>query len=236
RFEEVMGRYGDGRLSCEEAADVLGMSLSTFYRWRRRYEARGTEGLADGRIGKASGRRVPTDEVARMLALYETRYFDFTAKHFHEKAVAEHDLKRSYTWTKNRLQEAGQIGKTKRRGAHRRKRPRKPLIGMMLHQDGSRHEWVPGQWWDLIVTSCRRHAFGVTDDADSMIYSGFFVAEEGTMSSFQGVRDVIEQKGLFGSLYADRGTHYWITTEAGGKVDKTNPTQVHGGASSLASN
>lgn len=224
RFEEVMGRYGDGRLSCEEAADVLGMSVSSFYRWRRRFESKGIEGLADGRIGKASGRRAPTDEVARMLSLYETRYFDFTAKHFHEKAVAEHDLKRSYTWTKNRLQEAGKVGKAKRRGAHRRKRARKPLIGMMLHQDGSRHEWVSGQEWDLIVTM---------DDADSTIYSAFFVAEEGTMSSFQGVREVIERHGLFGSLYADRGTHYWITPEAGGKVDKTNPTQFHRGCKQL---
>lgn len=224
RFEEVRGRYGDGRLSCEEAADLLGMSVSSFYRWRRRYEASGTAGLADDRIGKASGRRAPADEVARMLTLYETRYFDFTAKHFHEKAVAEHALKRSYTWTKNRLQEAGKIGKAKRRGAHRRKRPRKPLVGMMMHQDGSRHEWVSGQEWDLIVTM---------DDADSTIYSAFFVAEEGTMSSFQGVREVIEQKGLFGSLYADRGTHYWITTEAGGKVDKANLTQVHRGLKQL---
>jgi len=236
RFEEVMGRYGDGRLSCEEAADVLGMSVSSFYRWRRRFESAGIEGLADGRIGKASGRRAPTGEVARMLALYETRYFDFTAKHFHEKAVAEHDLKRSCTWTKNRLQDAGKVGKAKRHGAHRRKRPRKPLVGMMLHQDGSRHEWVSGQEWDPIVTSCRRHARGMMDDADSTIHSAFFVAEEGTMSSFQGVLGAIERQGLFGSPYADRGTHYWITTEACGKVNKTNPTQVHRGASSLASN
>ena len=86
---------------------------------------------------------------------------------------------------------------------------------MMLHQDGSRHEWVAGQY--LIVTM---------DDADSTIYSAFFVAEEGTMSSFQGIRAVVERHGLFGSLYADRGSHYWTTTEAG-KVDKDNPTQVH---------
>lgn len=92
------------------------------------------------------------------------------------------------------------------------------MVGMMLHQDGSRHEWVPGQAWDLIVTM---------DDADSTIYAAFFVAEEGTMSSFEGLRQVIERHGLFGSLYTDRGSHYWITAEAGGKVDKEHPTQVH---------
>ena len=124
RFEEVFGRYRCGRLSCEEA--VLGMSVSSFFRWRRRYEAGGSEGLADPRIGKASARRAPVDEVARVLDLFETRYFDFTVKHFHEKLVDEHGIRRSYTWTKNALQAAGKVRKAKRRGEHRRRRPRKP--------------------------------------------------------------------------------------------------------------
>jgi len=217
RFEEVVGRLYGGCLSCDEAADVLGMSVSTFYRWRQRFEANGIEGLADGRLGKASGRRAPVDEVARVLALFETRYFDFNVRHFHEKLVGEHGVRRSYSWTKNTLQAAGKVARAKRRGAHRRRRPRKPLVGMMLHQDGSRHEWVPGQSWDLIVTM---------DDADSTIYSAFFVAEEGTMSSFGGLHEVIARHGLFGALYADRGSHYWTTSEAG-KIDKDNPTQVH---------
>jgi hypothetical protein len=89
---------------------------------------------------------------------------------------------------------------------------------MMLHQDGARHEWVPGCQWDLIVTM---------DDATSELYSAFFVEEEGTMSSFQGLREVIETQGRFSSLYPDRGTHYWYTKEVGGRVDNTRPTQVH---------
>ena len=88
---------------------------------------------------------------------------------------------------------------------------------MMLHQDGSTHEWVPGRWWDLIVT---------LDDATGELYSAFFVAEEGTLSSFRGLYEVIAAKGLFCSLYTDRGSHYWHTPDAGGKVDKDNPTQV----------
>lgn len=187
RFEEVYGRHREGRLSCEEAADILGISESSLYRWRRRYEADGSAGLADGRIGKASGRRAPVDEVSRVLGLYETRYFDFNAKHFHEK-LEEHGIRRSYSWTKHTLQEAGKIVKAKRRGAHRRRRPRKPMGGMMLHQDGSRHEWVAGQWWDLIVT---------LDDASSEIHSAFFVDEEGTMSSLRGIHEVIAERGLF---------------------------------------
>lgn len=217
RFEEVYGRFRSGRLSCEEAAELLGASVSSFYRWRERWEEHGAAGLADARLGKPSARRAAVDEVTRVLALFETRYFDFTVKHFHEK-LPEHGIKRSYTWTKNTLQAAGAVQRAKRRGAHRRKRERRPMAGMMLHQDGSRHAWVPGEEWDLIATM---------DDADSTLYSAFFVAEEGTMSSFVALRQVIERHGLFGALYADRGSHYWLTDAAGGKVDRDHPTQVH---------
>ena len=136
---------------------------------------------------------------------------------FWEKLVSEHDFKRSYNWVRLTLQAHGRTRKAPRRGAHRRKRPRRPLPGMMLHQDGSSHQWVSGQWWDLIVTM---------DDATSDIYSAFFVAEEGTMSTFLGLSEVISAVGLFCALYTDRASHYWHTREAGGKVDRDNPTQV----------
>jgi transposase len=216
RFEEAYNQYRSRRLSCEDAADLLGTSVSTFYRYRRRYEEDGEEGLADRRIGKLSTRRAPVDEVLKVVTLFETKYYDFTVKHFHEK-LAGHGINRSYTWTKKVLQRAGVVQKAPRRGAHRRKRARRPLPGMMLHQDGSRHEWVPGRLWDLIVTM---------DDATSEIYSAFFVDEEGTMSTFRALNEVIVRRGLFCSLYVDRGSHYWHTPQAGGKVDKTNPTQV----------
>ena len=152
-----------------------------------------------------------------MLALFDTRYWNFTAKHFHEKLVSEHGCKRSYNWVRLTLQAHGRMRPAPRRGAHRRKRPRRALPGTMLHQDGSRHEWVPGRWWDLIVTM---------DNATSEIYSALFVAEEGTTSSFRALREVIGERGLFCSLYADRSSHYWHTPDAGGTVDKDNPTQV----------
>ncbi len=216
RFEEAYNQYRRNRLSCEDAADLLGTSVSTFYRYRRRYEEEGEEGLADRRIGKLSARRAPVDEVLKVVTLFETKYYDFTVKHFHEK-LPGHGINRSYTWAKKVLQRAGVVKKAPRRGAHRRKRARRPLPGMMLHQDGSSHEWVPGKFWDLIVTM---------DDATSEIYSPFFVEEEGTMSTFRALNEVIATHGLFCSLYADRGSHYWHTPQAGGKVDKTNPTQV----------
>ncbi len=156
--------------------------------------------------------------MARVLELFDTRYWDFTAKHFHEKLVAEHGCERSYNWVRLTLQAYGRRRAAPRRGAHRRKRPRRALPGMMVHQDGSRHEWLPGQpALDLIVTM---------DDATSEIYSAFFVDEEGTMSSFRALFEVIGERGLFCSLYADRTSHYWHTPEAGGKVDRDNLTQV----------
>jgi len=183
---------------------------------RKRFEESGLEGLADGRVGKLSARRAPVDEVTTVLNLFKTRYYDFTAKHFHEKLLS-YGIVRSYTWTKNLLQLNGLAARATRRGAHRRKRARRPLPGMMLHQDGSTHQWVPGRWWDLIVT---------LDDATSEIYSAFFVEEENTASTFAALQEVIEAHGLFNSLYTDRASHYWATPTAGGRVDKNNPTQV----------
>ena len=217
KFEEVYGRTRRGVLGQAEAAEILGVSERTFRRWRDRFEADGAEGLYDRRLGRLSARRAPLDEVARVLALFDTRCWDFTAKHFHEKLVAEHGCERSYNWVRLTLQAHGRTRAAPRRGAHRRKRPRRALPGMMVHQDGSRHEWVPGRWWDLIVTM---------DDATSTIYSAFFVDEEGTMSSFRALSEVIAAEGLFGSLYADRASHYWHTPEAGGTVAKDKATQV----------
>jgi transposase InsO family protein len=136
-------------------------------------------------------------------------------KHFYAWYKREGGV-RSYTWVKNRLQEADLVKKSSGRGKHRKRRIRAPWPGMMLHQDGSTHQWVPGQYWDLIVTM---------DDATSEHYSMFFVKEEGTASSFAGVKEVIESRGLFSSLYTDRGSHYWYTAQAGGKVDRSQLTQ-----------
>ena len=218
RVEELYARRQRRELTMIEAAEMLGVTARTFRRWRDRYDADGAEGLQDRRLGRPSGRAVPVDEALRMVTLYESRYTGWTVKHFHERWHTEHGGARSYTWTKKTLQAAGQVTRAPRRGAHRKKRLRKPLPGMMLHQDGSTHEWVPGCQWDLIVT---------LDDATSEIYSAFFVEEEGTLSSFRELREVIATKGLFSLLYTDRGSHYWHTEKAGGKVDKTRLTQVH---------
>ena len=224
RFAEVYEGWQAGRLSQEEAARVLGVSDRTFRRFSRRFEEEGATGLLDRRIGQMSARRAPVDEVMALTDLYQGRYADWTVKHFFDFYQAQHRGTRGYTWVKNSLQAQGIVVRAKRRGAHRRKRERRPLPGMMLHQDGSRHAWLAGSQCDLIITM---------DDATSEAYSAFLIDEEGTMSSFMGVQAVIERRGLFSSLYVDRGSHYWLTPKAGAKVDRQQPTQFHRALSQL---
>ena len=218
KFLDILGRYEALEFSQLEAAELLGVGERTFRRWCQRYEEDGEAGLLDRRLGKASGRRVPVDRADEVEALYRTRYAGFTAKHFHEHLVKDHRFNWGYTWTKTFLQSKGLLEKARRRGAHRRRRPRRPLPGMLLHQDGSRHQWLAGQpMLDLIVT---------LDDATSAIYSAFLVEEEGTASTFRALEEVFGRHGLPLSLYTDRGSHYFHTATAGGAADRAALTQV----------
>ena len=218
KFEEVYGRWRERRLSQAEAAEILGMSERSFRRWRDRYDGEGAAGLLDRRLGKASARRVPVDQIDQVLTLYRERYGGFTAQHFHDKLRQHHGFPWGYTWTKLRLQAAGLIKKAERRSAHRKKRPRRPMRGMLLHQDGSKHAWLADQpALDLIITM---------DDATSEIHSAFLVEEESTMSSFRALAEVIAAQGLPCALYTDRVSHYFVTPRAGEKVAKDQLTQV----------
>src|SRR5271169_6096127 len=216
-FLTLLHRWGSAELNQGEAAELLGVTERTFRRWTRRYEEDGEAGLVDRRVGRASGRRVPSDWAEEVERLYRERYRGFTVKHFHEHLVKDHGFGWGYTWLKLHLQWAGVVGQAARKGAHRRKRERRPLPGMMLHQDGSRHAWLEGQApLDLIVT---------LDDATGAIYSDVLMEEEGTASTFRALREVFAEHGLPMSLYTDRGSHYFRTTKAG-EIDRGSPTQV----------
>jgi transposase len=225
KFRDVLSRWERKELSAMEAGELLGCSERQFRRYRHRYEEEGLAGLADKRLGKVSERRVPVDEVAWMLDEYRTHHMGWNVKHFHEHLQQRHGFGWGYSWTKAELHTAGLVERAKRRGAHRRKRPRKPCEGMMLHQDGSPYAWLAGQPdLDLIVTM---------DDATSTIYSAFLVEEEGTASSLRALLEVFAAKGLPASLYTDRGSHYFHTPKAGEAVDKERPTQVGRGLDRL---
>jgi len=216
RFEDVLGRSERSELSQAEAGELLGVSERTFRRWRDRHREHGMAGLSDGRL-RPSARRAPVAEVERMLGLYRDLYRGFTAKHFHEQLARRHNYVLGYTVTKLHLQRSGLVVRAPKRSAHRKKRPRRPMVGMLLHQDASTHAWLPGARHDLVVT---------LDDATSAILSAFLVDEEGTASSLQGLREVVARHGLFCALYTDRGSHYFTTPEAGGRVSRSTLTQV----------
>src|ERR1700757_3910428 len=215
KVQDVILQAMAKRITWWQAAEILGISDRHMRRWRERYVEEGYNGLYDRRRGKPSRRRGPVEKV---FALYREQYFDLNVQHFHEKLQAEHGIELSYTWVKQALQGAGLVGRGRKRGAHRKRRERRPLPGMLLHIDGSRHQWFQDErWYDLIV---------ILDDATSEIYYAQLVEEESTATVMAGLREVIERKGVFCALYSDRGSHFWLTPKAGGKVDYHRRTQV----------
>jgi transposase len=218
KVQEVILRAMAKRMTWWQAAEVIGISDRQMRRWRRRWEKFGYDGLLDRRRGRPSSRRVPLELAERVLALYREKYFDFNVCHFHEKLREQHGIRLSYTWVKRALQGAGLVKKSGRRGVHRRRRPRRPLPGMLLHLDGSSHAWFgDGRRYDLLV---------VLDDATSEIYYAQLVEQESTRTVLAALRAVVEKKGLFCALYSDRASHFFETPKAGAKIDPQRLTQV----------
>ena len=215
QFELLYNDWTAGRLSREDAARALGVSSRTFRRHIHRYEEDGLEGLYDRRMSQESHRRAPVDEAMALAETYRRSHEGWSVSHFYSFYKRDGG-KRSYNWVLQTLHRYNAIPLKPSGGKHRKRREPRPMPGMMLHQDASTHQWVPGVYWDLVVTM---------DDATNLHTSMFFCEQEGTMSSFRGVRETIEAHGLFCELYTDRGSHYWHTPEVDGRVDKTNPTQ-----------
>ena len=218
KVQDVMLQAMAKKITWWQAAEILGISDRHMRRWRERYVEEGYNGLLDRRRGQPSRRRVPVATVEKVFALYREKYFDLNVQHFHEKLQAEHGIELSYTWVKQALQGAGLVARGRKRGAHGKRRERRPLPGMLLHIDGSRHQWFQDErWYDLIV---------ILDDASSEIYYAQLVEEESTATVMAGLKEVIERKGVFCALYSDRGSHFWLTPKVGGKVDYHRRTQV----------
>ena len=218
KVQEVILRALAGKLKWWEAAQIVGVTDRTMRRWRERYEEHGYDGLYDRRKGKPSPQKVPLKTVEKVLELYRETYFDFNVRHFQEKLVEEHNIQLSYTWVKLALQGAGLVKPQRRRGTHRRRRERRPLPGMLLHIDASKHAWLgESRHHDLITT---------LDDATSEVYYAQLVDEEGTRTLMPAVREVIEKQGIFCALYSDRASHFFVTPKAGGKVDENRVTQL----------
>jgi Helix-turn-helix domain len=218
KIQEVLLRAMARKITWFQAAEILGFTDRHLRRIRERYEEFGYDGLFDRRRGQPSPKRVPLATVEAVLRLYREQYFDLNVSHFHEKLKTEHQIDLSYTWVKAALQGAGLIARARQRGVHRKRRERRPLPGMLLHIDGSHHQWFQDErWYDLIV---------ILDDATSEIYYAQLVEEESTLTVMAALKEVIERKGAFCALYSDRGSHFWLTPKAGGKIDPHRLTQV----------
>ena len=218
KIQEVILRAMAKKITWWQAAEILGFSDRHLRRMRERYEQFGYESLFDRRRSQPSPKRVPFAQVEKVLALYREKYFDLNVRHFHEKLREQHAIDLSYTWVKTVLQGAGLVARQRQRGVHRKRRPRRPLPGMLVHIDGSRHQWFQDEhWYDLIV---------ILDDATSEIYYAQLSEEESTRTVMAGLKEVIAGQGVFCALYSDRGSHFWLTPKVGGNVDPHRLTQV----------
>ncbi len=205
--KDVILKAIEGKLSWLQAADILGITPRHIRRLKKSYEQGGWGGLRDHRAGALRRKRLPVATIRELLKLRRERYPDFSIQHFYDFATEKHGLKLSYSWTRIVLQEAGLAEKAPGRGRYRRKRERRPLVGMLLHLDGSRHPWIEGlAEWDLIV---------VLDDADGRILFAHFFEEEGTVSTLLALKHVLINHGRFSELYTDRGSHFCRTAKAG---------------------
>src|ERR1700704_3447657 len=219
KIKEVITRAMSGQINWLQAAEIIGITDRSMRRWRKRLSTGSYEDLLDRRTRRPSAKRIDVATVEKVLRLYREKYFDLNVKHFVEKLHGHEQVALSYSWVKTALQNAGLVKRYSKRGPHRRKRPRRPLTGMMLHVDGSRHQWIPGlpQKQDLIV---------IFDDATSEVYDVQLVEEEATVTVMAAWKLVVERRGLFCSLYSDRGSHMALTPKAGGLVDREHPTQI----------
>jgi transposase len=218
KLQEVILKAMAGKLSWVAAAEIIGVTDRTMRRWRERWQKHGYSGLWDYRKRRPSPKRVPVEQLEQVLQLYREKYSDFNVQHFHEKLREVHGIHFSYTWVKTALQEARLVRKRNKPGSHRKRRPRRPLPGMMLHIDASEHAWFGDGRRDELIC--------VLDDATSEIYYAQLVQAESTRTVMAALREVIETRGLFCTLYSDRAGHFFHTPRAGGKVDPTRLTQV----------
>ena len=219
KIQDVFSKAHHHKITWKEAAEILGVNDRTVRRWKQIVEQNGYEGLLDQRTKRPSPRKAPESISSQALKLYRDIYREWNVKHFHEQLI-KYGISYKYTWVKNLLQGAGYVEVKHRKSKHRLRRERKPLIGMMLHIDGSEHEWIHD------LSPQKQSLILIPDDANNDIYYAKLAPEETTRECMLGLYHVVVTKGIFCSLYSDRAGHFFHTPKAGGKVDLANLTQI----------
>lgn len=216
--KEVIVKAIEGKLSWVQAADILGYTPRHLRRLKTLWLRQGYDGIRDQRGRRPRRRRIPLATIRKLCELKRRQYPDFSIRHFWERATEQHGFTLSYTWTRLVLQAAGLAEKAPARGQYRRKRERRPMVGMLVHLDASTHRWLPDlPMQDLVVA---------LDDADGRILDARFVPQEGTASTFASLYAVLTQHGRFAELYTDRGSHFGRTSVAGAAPDAEQHGQV----------
>jgi transposase len=200
------------QLSWVQASEILGISARHMRRLRRKFERWGMSAVMDQRGGRPRRKRIKAGTIELLCRLKRDVYADFSLRHFYEHVTEQHGVRVSYNWLRLMLQEAGVVEKEPARGRYRRRRERRPMVGMLVHLDASTHEWIAGlPMQDLVVA---------LDDADGrMLYARFF-PQEGTASTFAALESVVRNYGRFCELYTDRGSHFCQSGPAGEVADE----------------
>ena len=205
--QEVIMKAIEKRITWLQAADILRYTPRHMRRLKWRIEKYGWDDFRDHRGGKPRRKRIPQKTIEEICRLKREVYPDFSIQHFFERLTEKHKVEVSYTWVRVVLQTAGLVEKAPGRGKYRRRRERRPMVGMMMHLDASTHEWIRGiPKQDLVV---------MMDDADGRILYARFVEEEGTLSTFEALSHVLRRHGRFCEFYTDRGSHFCRTEKAG---------------------
>ena len=216
--KEVIVKAIEGKLSWVQAADILGYTPRHMRRLKTMWLRQGYDGIRDQRGMQPRRRRIPLATIRALCALKRRQYPDFSIQHFWERATEQHGFTLSYTWTRLVLQAAGLAEKAPARGKYRRRRERRPMVGMLVHLDASTHRWLPAlPMQDLMVA---------LDDADGRILDARFVPQEGTAATFASLLAVLTQYGRFAELYTDRGSRSAAPAARGAPPDADQHGQV----------
>jgi transposase len=208
---EIITKAIARQLTWVQAAEIVGVTPRQMRRIRWRVE-HGVDAVMDQRAGRPRRKRIKAGTIEFLCRLKRDVYADFSLRHFYEHVTEKHGVKVSYNWLRLMLQEAEVVEKEPARGKYRRRRERRPMVGMLVHLDAATHQWLAGlPQQDLVVA---------LDDADGRILYARFFPQEGTASTFAALEAVVRNYGRFCQLYTDRGSHFCQSGPAGELVDQ----------------
>lgn len=202
---EVIKRLVRKEIKGTEAATLLGYHVVHISRLKKSYIENGAEGLIRKEIPSPKKTKERIRE--KICNLKQKKYYDFNITHFNEKLHENENIELSFETIRSILIEKGLHVPKKKKVVHRRRR-RMPKTGMLIQMDSSQHKWIKGvktKWWLIAAV----------DDATSKILTMKFFPSDNLFNNMEIIKDILQQHGMFYSLYVDRASHF-TTTRLGG--------------------